>query len=183
MILLWIYADNPITPQPKRAPALPVVLLNSCPPTPKSSISAWTTTVRPTILLAPFNEINLSDKLILAIPSEPASIFPKSPTWRTAASGAPCSTFVGLKWGPADVQPFVLSPNSWIWKPCNPGASPFISPVTVTGPLPSYKINKTIIIIDYELFVSRMFYAKINLITEIKIQNKSFNIYEYVWHL
>jgi hypothetical protein len=38
-----------------------------------------------------------------------------------------------LKWGPADVQPSVLSPNWWTWKPCCPGARPSILPVTFTS--------------------------------------------------
>ena len=28
----------------------------------------------------------------------------------------------GLKWGPVDMQPFVVSPNSWMWKPYLPSA-------------------------------------------------------------
>lgn len=46
-----------MTPQAMRAPAFPVVLLSSCPPTPRSSGSACTTKVRPTMLLGPRNEI------------------------------------------------------------------------------------------------------------------------------
>lgn len=34
--------EIPMTPQARRPPALPVVLLSSWPPLPKSSISAWT---------------------------------------------------------------------------------------------------------------------------------------------
>lgn len=55
-------------PQPIRPPALPVVLLNSCPPNPKSSASACTTTVRPIMLLGPFKEIKESLIFILAEP-------------------------------------------------------------------------------------------------------------------
>lgn len=129
----------PMTPQPRRAPALPVVLLNSCPPKPKSSMSACTTTVRPKMLLAPANEIKLSVISILATPDASAWTLPKSPTWRSAEFGAPCSLPVGLKCGPADVHPLVLSPNSWMWKPCWPGAKPVTSPVTFTGPEPIWK--------------------------------------------
>lgn len=140
--------ENPMTPQPMRPPAFPVVLLNSWPPNPKSSISACTTTVRPMMLFGPLNEIWLSVMLILAEPLAPASIFPKSPACRISASGAPCSFLFGLKCGPADVQPFVLSPNSWTWNPCLPGAKPVISPVTVTGPFPDCYRTRTIKTID-----------------------------------
>lgn len=142
-----IHAARPITPQPRRAPALPVVLLSSWPPTPRSSTSAWTTTVRPTMLLAPLSEINLSVMFTLATPDASASMFPRSPTWRTAASGAPCSFFVGLKCGPDEVHPFVLSPNSWTWKPCFPGARPVTSPVTATGPSSFWNRNWSVSLI------------------------------------
>ena len=41
-----IYAAMPITPQAGRGPALPVFLLSSWPPFPRSSVPAWTTMVR-----------------------------------------------------------------------------------------------------------------------------------------
>lgn len=46
-----------MTPQAKRAPAFPVDFDSSWPPSPKSSTSAWTTTVRPKMLLLPVKEI------------------------------------------------------------------------------------------------------------------------------
>lgn len=41
-----IYAAMPMTPQAGRGPALPVFLLSSFPPLPRSSVPAWTTMVR-----------------------------------------------------------------------------------------------------------------------------------------
>ncbi len=35
---------------------------------------------------------------------------------------------------PVDMQPLVVSPNSWMWKPCRPAARPVILPLTVVGP-------------------------------------------------
>lgn len=78
-----------MTPHASRAPALPVVELSSWPPRPRSSTSACTTRVRPTMLLAPDKEIWESVMVTLATPSAPASTFPRSPAWRTAASGPP----------------------------------------------------------------------------------------------
>ena len=129
------YLQIPITPQANLPPALPVVLLSSCPPFPRSSTSACTTTVRPKMLLAPVREMNVSDMLIATFPSASAITFPKSPACRApfGSSGAPCVHPSGLKWGPADVQPSVLSPNWWTWKPCCPGARPSICPVTFTS--------------------------------------------------
>ena len=40
-VLTDIYLEMPMTPQARRAPAFPVVLLSSWPPFPKSSTSAW----------------------------------------------------------------------------------------------------------------------------------------------
>lgn len=64
-----------------------------------------TTTVRPMTLCGPLSWIWESVMLIFATPSAPASTFPKSPMWRTACSGPPCSFPKGLKWAPALVQP------------------------------------------------------------------------------
>lgn len=96
----------PITPQPTRPPALPVVNDNSityhtmrtsrhieditnignayipCPPLPKSSTSAWMTNARPITDVAPINDTNESVMLTSTLPSAPASTLPKSPTWR-----------------------------------------------------------------------------------------------------
>lgn len=44
--LLSNYAAMPMTPQAGRAPALPVFLLSSVPPRPRSSVPAWVTMVR-----------------------------------------------------------------------------------------------------------------------------------------
>lgn len=122
-----------MTPQAKRAPAFPVDLLNSCPPSPKSSWSAWTTTVRPKMLSFPLSEICLSVMSIFATPASSAMTFPKSPACRTPWVGPPCSFPNGLKWGPADMHPLVLSPNSWTWNPWRPALSPVTSPVTFTA--------------------------------------------------
>lgn len=35
---------------------------------------------------------------------------------------------------PVDMQPFVVSPKAWIWKPWRPGLRPERFPVTVVGP-------------------------------------------------
>lgn len=35
---------------------------------------------------------------------------------------------------PVEAQPFVVSPNSWMWKPWRPGLRPLIVPVTSVGP-------------------------------------------------
>jgi hypothetical protein len=87
---------------------------------------------------------------------------PKSPTCLSASSGPAWSFPNGLKWGPADIHPFVLSPNSWTWNPvktssyiflsfknrnvpnlpCNPGFKPEISPVTWTSFDPAYRNNE-----------------------------------------
>ena len=49
---------------------------------------------------------------------------PMSPAWRTASVGAPCFILAGLKWGPVDMQPLVVSPNSWMWNPWLPASRP-----------------------------------------------------------
>ena len=69
----------------------------------------FTTRVLPMMLRAPCSCICSSDILTLATPSAPASTFPRSPTWRTAESGPPCSFPNGLKCGPALVQPVVAN--------------------------------------------------------------------------
>ena len=80
-------------------------------------------------------------------PSAEAVTLPRSPAWRTASVGAPWVLPAGLKCGPApqgvepifyacqsslalacvgsagkrapvDMHPLVVSPNSWMWKPC-----------------------------------------------------------------
>lgn len=123
----------PMTPQAKRAPAFPVDFESSWPPSPKSSTSAWTTTVRPKIELLPIKEICLSAMSTVARPAALAVTFPRSPAWRIAWVGPPCSFPFGLKWGPALMHPFVPSPNSWIWKPWRPAFKPSIEPVTLTA--------------------------------------------------
>lgn len=134
---IWVYTlAIPITPQPTRAPALPVVLLSSWPPVPKSSGSACTTNVRPIILCSPLSEIWESVMLTLPTPFASATTFPKSPTCRMDEVGPPCSFPWGLKWAPAERHPLVVSPNSWTWKPWKPSLRPVISPDTTTGPSP-----------------------------------------------
>jgi hypothetical protein len=44
--ILTIYCAIPMTPQAGRGPALPVFLLSSWPPFPRSSVPAWMTRVR-----------------------------------------------------------------------------------------------------------------------------------------
>lgn len=85
--------------------------------------------------------ISFHRSLTLATPCALGSMLPKSPAWRTAASGAPCSLPCGLKWGPADMHPFVLSPNSCTWNPCLPGVRPDTSPLTFTAPLSFCRYN------------------------------------------
>ena len=62
----------PITPHANLPPALPVVLLKSWPPLPRSSMSACTTTVRPKMLFSPTKDMKESDKFIFAFPSASA---------------------------------------------------------------------------------------------------------------
>lgn len=129
---------TPITPQASLPPAFPVIFESSFPPIiinqfhiqikshkkikklnspkPKSSFSVWTTIHLPRIECGPLSLIMWSVKSNFATCSSLAFTFPKSPTCRFSASGAPWVFFVGLKWSPALVQPFVVSPNSWTWK-------------------------------------------------------------------
>ena len=83
-----------------------------------------TTMHRPMTECSPVREIIWSVRSSVAFPFASASTFPRSPTWRSAASGAPWFLLWGLKWAPAEMQPFVWSPNSWTWKPCFPGFKP-----------------------------------------------------------
>jgi len=123
-----------MTPQAGLAPALPVFLDSALPPLPKSSVPAWITTVLPKIEFWPINLTNKSCLEPLAIPDASVVTLPKSPTCLLSSSGAPCSLENGLKWGPAEVQPLVLSPNVWTWKPLEALASlPLISQVIVVG--------------------------------------------------
>ena len=105
--------------------------------------SSWHTTARPTIELGPCGGhvrqngaaprrparalrtstgICESVMSILATPSAPAVMFPRSPAWRLSSVGAPWSLPAGLKWGPVLMQPLVVSPSWCTWKPCSPGA-------------------------------------------------------------
>lgn len=59
-----------------------------------------------------YTKIKYFSYVTLVGPSPLASMLPKSPTCLFSSLGAPCSLPQGLKWGPADVQPLVLSPNS-----------------------------------------------------------------------
>lgn len=89
-------------------------------PLPRSSSPSWTTTLLPTIECIPVRVIRLSTKWIVQGTLLLAVIFPRSPRWRMASSLPPWVCFRGLKWPPAEIQPFVLSPNSWIWNPWLP---------------------------------------------------------------
>mmetsp|Transcript_22666 Transcript_22666/g.56154 ORF Transcript_22666/g.56154 Transcript_22666/m.56154 type:complete len:207 (+) Transcript_22666:196-816(+) len=129
-----------MTPQARRPPALPVVSevfpwvpISVESPRPRSSCSSWITHARPTMELGPERGICASE-MVKVHASAVASTLPMSPAWRTAASGAPCFILAGLKWGPVDMQPLVVSPNSWMWKPCMPAARPLMSPTIVVAP-------------------------------------------------
>jgi len=106
-----------MTPQAGLPPPLPVFKDSAWPPLPKSSVPAWTTTVLPKIEVGPYNLTNLSVIEPFAKPEASVLMLPKSPTWRFSSDGPPWVLEKGLKCGPAEVQPLVLSPNSWIWKP------------------------------------------------------------------
>lgn len=112
-----------MTPHAGLPPALPVFNESACPPFPKSSWPAWTTTVLPKIEFSPNRVANLSVLVPLATPLPLVLMLPKSPTCLVSSSGAPCVLPNGLKCGPADVHPFVLSPNWWMWNPLSALAS------------------------------------------------------------
>ena len=85
----------------------------------------------PMTLSGPINLMSLSVVVPLPLPWASVLKFPRSPTWRISSVGAPCVLLCGLtivplyqpmsrlmclskihlQWGPADVQPLVLSPN------------------------------------------------------------------------
>ena len=48
-----------------------------------------------------------------------------------------------MKCGPVDMQPFVVSPNSWMWNPWRPSARPEMSPTIFVGPSPDC-VNVTV---------------------------------------
>lgn len=91
--LYWVI---PMTPQAGRPPALPVFLLSSWPPFPRSSVPACTTMVRPMTLWGPMSLTSLSVNEPLPLPCPSVSKLPRSPTWRSLSSGAPCSLPSGL---------------------------------------------------------------------------------------
>ncbi len=90
------YWAMPMTPQAGRAPALPVVLLSSCPPLPKSSVPACTTMVRPRTLSGPISLTCSSVMEPFALPWPSVLKLPRSPTWRSLSAGAPCVLEKGL---------------------------------------------------------------------------------------
>ena len=90
------YCAIPMTPQAGRPPAFPVFLLSSLPPLPRSSVPACTTMVRPRILSGPISLTCLSVMLPLALPLPSVEKLPRSPTWRSLSSGAPCVLLRGL---------------------------------------------------------------------------------------
>jgi hypothetical protein len=85
-----------------------------------------------------FSPINLTNKsclVPLATPEPSVLMLPKSPTCLSSSSGAPWVLENGLKCGPAEVHPLVLSPNWWTWNPLKEfGSLPAISQVMVVGP-------------------------------------------------
>ena len=91
-----IYWEIPMTPQAGRAPALPVFLLSSFSPLPRSSVPAWTTTVRPRTLSGPISLMNLSETVPSALPWASVLKLPRSPTWRSLSEGAPWVLLWGL---------------------------------------------------------------------------------------
>lgn len=97
------YWEIPMTPQAGRAPALPVFLLSSLPPWPRSSVPAWTTTVRPRTLSGPISLMNLSETEPLALPWASVLKLPRSPTWRSLSEGAPWVLLCGLTGGKKEV--------------------------------------------------------------------------------
>lgn len=123
-----------MTPQAALPPALPVEADNSWPPLPKSSWPSWQTIDLPKTLCSPNNLIKESCLVPLATPLASVVMLPKSPTCLTSSSGAPWVLENGLKWGPAEVQPFVLSPKAWTWNPLKAfGSQPVISQLIVVG--------------------------------------------------
>ena len=72
------------------------------------------------MLNGPLREITLSSNEKDATPSESVSMLPKSPTCLEKSVGAPCALSRGLKWGPADVQPLLRSPEA-LDKECKDG--------------------------------------------------------------
>lgn len=138
-----------MTPQAGLPPAFPVFLLSACPPFPRSSVPAWTTIVLPRTECSPINLMCWSVTDPLAFPWPSVLKFPRSPTCLSESSGAPCSFPNGLtlsdqcwflqylsysQWGPAEVQPFVLSPNWWTCIPLSALASwPEISHEMLVG--------------------------------------------------
>jgi hypothetical protein len=97
----------------------------------------------PKTLCSPINLMKLSLTLPLELPWASVLKLPRSPTWRSESDGAPCCLPCGLsttvcqplfdhiflpsrdlenqhddvQWGPALVQPLVLSPNWWTCMP------------------------------------------------------------------
>ena len=179
----------PITPQPTRAPALPVVLENSWLVLPRSSTSACTCTQMPSFAMkhahiqthhggAADNGLGARQRDDLVhkgelgharcisldvaevtrvtvgrcdvgcearegvLPDLVSGCAVCVAAWvEVAASTGAAYVNVCMVWEQIGSRhtPWVLSPNSWRWKPCRPCLRPEISPVTVTGPsaLPS----------------------------------------------
>ena len=94
-----LYWEMPMTPQAGRAPALPVFLLSSFSPLPRSSVPACTTTVRPSTLSGPISLMNLSETEPSALPWASVLKLPRSPTWRSLSEGAPWVLLWGLTGG------------------------------------------------------------------------------------
>lgn len=79
-----------MTPHASREPACPVDRLSVNPPRPRSSVSACTTTARPSMLWAPTNEMSESWYVNCATPVLSAWMLPKSPACLISSLGPPC---------------------------------------------------------------------------------------------
>jgi hypothetical protein len=101
---------NPITPHANLLPEFPVFKDSSFSPLPRSSSFSWTTTDLPIILISPCRLTKWSLNAAYAKPSSFVFKFPKSPTCLSSSYKPPCYLFLGLKWGPADLQPSDKSP-------------------------------------------------------------------------
>ena len=76
----WVlHSVKTMTPQARHSPALPVALLKSCSPLPKSSTPAWIDREQPMTDLSPDRENKESSISKATSPSALASTFPRSP--------------------------------------------------------------------------------------------------------
>ena len=87
---------SPITPQATLAPEFPVVSESVCPPSPRSSSFACTTTDLPTTEYSPNSDTTPSVKHSLHSPFPSATRLPKSPTCLLVLLGPPWVVLCGL---------------------------------------------------------------------------------------